>query len=59
MRTSLGFQSASAVQRDQYLSKVISGEYVGAMGMTEPAAGTDVLGMLTTATKKVLHTRSM
>jgi len=28
---------------------VLSGEVVGAMGMTEPGAGTDVLGMTTTA----------
>ncbi|HEY4060090.1 MAG TPA: acyl-CoA dehydrogenase family protein [Kofleriaceae bacterium] len=36
-------------QRKRYLPKVLSGETVGAMGMTEPAVGTDVLGMQTTA----------
>jgi isovaleryl-CoA dehydrogenase len=35
--------------RARYLPKVISGEVIGAMGMTEPAVGTDVLGMQTTA----------
>lgn len=36
-------------QRARYLPKTISGEWVGAMGMTEPSGGTDVLGMRTTA----------
>jgi isovaleryl-CoA dehydrogenase len=35
--------------RERYLPGVLSGEVVGAMGMTEPAAGTDVLGMQTVA----------
>eukprot|EP00759_Apiculatamorpha_spiralis_P028140 PhF_6_TR30683/c0_g1_i1/m.45144/K00253/IVD, ivd; isovaleryl-CoA dehydrogenase len=38
-------------QRAKYLPKMCSGEHVGAMGMSEPMAGTDVLGMRTTATK--------
>ena len=37
-------RSARATCRD-----VLAGELVGAMGMTEPAVGTDVLGMQTTA----------
>jgi len=36
-------------QRKRYLPKVLTGEHIGAMGMTEPAIGTDVLGMQTTA----------
>jgi isovaleryl-CoA dehydrogenase len=36
-------------QRARYLPAVLTGERVGAMGMTEPGAGTDVLGMSTTA----------
>ena len=36
-------------QRAKYLPKVLSGEWVAGMGMTEPGAGTDVLGMTTTA----------
>lgn len=37
--------------RRRYLPRAISGEAVGAMGMTEPAVGTDVLGMQTVARK--------
>jgi isovaleryl-CoA dehydrogenase len=36
-------------QRRRYLPQVLSGEWLGAMGMTEPAGGTDVIGMRTTA----------
>jgi isovaleryl-CoA dehydrogenase len=43
------FHAGNDEQRARYLPKVLSGEWVGAMGMTEPAAGTDVLGMRTTA----------
>ncbi len=43
------FHSASDAQRSKYLPKTISGEWVAGMGMTEPGAGTDVLGMTTTA----------
>jgi len=38
-------------QKGRYLAKTISGEWVAGMGMTEPGAGTDVLGMTTTAVK--------
>jgi isovaleryl-CoA dehydrogenase len=43
------YWAATAAQRKRYLPKVLSGEHVGAMGMSEPAVGTDVLGMQTTA----------
>jgi isovaleryl-CoA dehydrogenase len=46
------FNSASAEQRRRILPKVLSGEWIGAMGMTEPGAGTDVLGMSSTAIRK-------
>jgi len=42
-------RNASADQRRRVLPKVISGEWVGGMCMTEPEAGTDVLGMRSTA----------
>ena len=45
------YWAANDDQRQQYLPRVLSGEWVGAMAMTEPAAGTDVLGMKTTAVK--------
>jgi isovaleryl-CoA dehydrogenase len=43
------YYASTPAQRARYLAKVISGEWVGAMGMTEPSAGTDVLGMQATA----------
>lgn len=45
------FYNASDEQRRRYLPKVLSGEWIGAMGMTEPSCGTDVMGMRTTAIK--------
>jgi isovaleryl-CoA dehydrogenase len=44
--------NGSEEQKQKYLPKLCSGEFVGAMAMSEPAVGTDVLGMATTATKK-------
>jgi isovaleryl-CoA dehydrogenase len=43
------FWAGNDEQRARYLPKVLTGEHIGAMGMTEPSAGTDVLGMRTTA----------
>ena len=43
------YYAANAEQRGRYLPKVLSGEWIGAMGMTEPSGGTDVLGMKTIA----------
>ena len=40
---------SNAEQRERYLPKVLSGEWVAGMGMTEPGAGTDVLAMTTRA----------
>ena len=44
--------SGSDVQKTKYLPPTISLEKIAGMAMTEPGAGTDVLGMSTTATKK-------
>jgi isovaleryl-CoA dehydrogenase len=44
--------SGSAAQHTQYLLPAISGQYIGGMAMSEPGAGTDVLGMTTRAEKK-------
>lgn len=49
------YYAGNAEQRQRYLSKVLTGEWIGAMGMTEPAAGTDVLGMKTTARRQGDH----
>ena len=43
------FHCSNEEQRARYLPKVLSGEWIAGMGMTEPGAGTDVLGMTTTA----------
>src|SRR6188768_4208385 len=43
------YNCSNAEQRARYLPKVLSGEWIAGMGMTEPGAGTDVLGMSTTA----------
>ena len=39
-------------QRDRYLPKLVSGEHVGALAMSEPGAGSDVVGMQLRADKK-------
>jgi isovaleryl-CoA dehydrogenase len=46
------FFNSNNEQRERYLPKVLSGEWIGAMGMTEPGAGTDVLGLSATAVKR-------
>eukprot|EP01061_Rhynchopus_euleeides_P034739 TRINITY_DN58625_c0_g1_i1.p1 TRINITY_DN58625_c0_g1~~TRINITY_DN58625_c0_g1_i1.p1 ORF type:complete len:417 (+),score=201.94 TRINITY_DN58625_c0_g1_i1:163-1251(+) len=46
------FHAANEKQREKYLEKVISGEWIGSMGMSEPSAGTDVLGMSSTAVRQ-------
>jgi isovaleryl-CoA dehydrogenase len=43
------YQCSSREQRARYLPRTLTGEWIGGMGMTEPGAGTDVLGMATTA----------
>ena len=37
--------NATDAQRDLYLPKLVSGEHVGALAMSEPGAGSDVVGM--------------
>ncbi len=39
-------------QKRRYLPKLISGEHVGALAMSEPGAGSDVVGMRTRADKR-------
>ena len=38
-------RNGSAAQRQKYLPQLISGEHVGALAMSEPGAGSDVLSM--------------
>lgn len=49
------FYCSNDEQKRRYLEKVISGEWVAGMGMTEPGYGTDVLGMTTTAVRHGGH----
>ena len=56
--------NANEDQKSRILPKVCSGEWVGAMAMSEPDAGTDVLGLSTNAVKNddgnwVLNGRKM
>ena len=39
------FRNGTPVQKSQYLPKLISGEHVGALAMSESGAGSDVIGM--------------
>jgi len=45
-------QNGSQAQRARVLPPTISGEWIGGMCMTEPDAGTDVLGMRSTAERQ-------
>ncbi len=49
------YHCSNAEQRARWLPKVLSGEWIAGMGMTEPGAGTDVLGMSTTAVRDGDH----
>jgi isovaleryl-CoA dehydrogenase len=49
------FHASNDEQRRRYLARVVSGELVGCMCMTEPGVGTDVLGMTTTARRTGDH----
>ena len=40
-----------AEQKAKYLPKLVSGEHLGALAMSEPGAGSDVMGMRTTAVR--------
>lgn len=40
----------TAEQKQKYIPKLISGEWIGAYGLTEPNSGSDALGAKTTAT---------
>jgi isovaleryl-CoA dehydrogenase len=46
---------ATPAQKERYLPKLISGEHLGALAMSEPGAGSDVIGMRTRAQKRGDH----
>ena len=43
--------NASEEQKEKYLPKLISGEWIGCMGMSEPDYGSDAIGIQTRATQ--------
>src|SRR6478609_4039434 len=45
-------RNGSAAQKARYLPKLITGEHVGALAMSEPNAGSDVVSMRTRADKR-------
>src|SRR5687768_9602560 len=45
-------RNGSEAQKKKYLPKLISGEHVGALAMSEPGAGSDVVGMRLKAEKR-------
>jgi len=45
-------RNGTAAQKDKYLPKLISGDFVGALAMSEPNAGSDVVSMKLRADKK-------
>ncbi len=45
-------RNGTAAQKKKYLPKLISGEHVGALAMSEPGSGSDVVSMRTRADKK-------
>jgi isovaleryl-CoA dehydrogenase len=48
-------RNGTDAQRRKYLPKLISGEHVGALAMSEPGAGSDVVSMRTRADRKGDH----
>src|SRR6202012_1799817 len=55
--------NGSDAQRDRYLPRLVSGEHVGALAMSEPGAGSDVVSMQLRAERRgevfVLNGRKM
>tara|TARA_R110002072_G_scaffold123977_5_gene259347 strand:+ start:118 stop:1290 length:1173 start_codon:yes stop_codon:yes gene_type:complete len=45
-------RNATAAQKARYLPKLVSGEHVGSLAMSEPGAGSDVVSMRTQAARK-------
>ena len=45
------FRNGSSMQREEYVPKLSSGQWIGSLGLTEPSSGSDALAMKTNATK--------
>ncbi len=48
-------RNGSPAQKQKYLPRLVSGEHVGALAMSEPGAGSDVIGMKLRAVEKDGH----
>ncbi|NTJ63600.1 isovaleryl-CoA dehydrogenase [Agrobacterium rhizogenes] len=48
-------RNGTTAQKERYLPKLISGEHVGALAMSEPGAGSDVVSMKLHAAKRGTH----
>jgi isovaleryl-CoA dehydrogenase len=48
-------RNATQAQKERYLPKLVSGEHVGALAMSEPGAGSDVVGMRLKAERRGDH----
>lgn len=46
------WQLGNEEQKEKYLPKIASGEWISGLGLTEPEAGSDAAGILTTADRK-------
>jgi isovaleryl-CoA dehydrogenase len=46
------FRNGSQAQKEKYLPKLVSGEHIGALAMSEPNAGSDVVSMKLKAEKR-------
>ncbi|CAM3799838.1 isovaleryl-CoA dehydrogenase [Vibrio aquimaris] len=49
------FRNGNAAQREKYLPKLVTGEHIGALAMSEPNAGSDVVSMQLKAELKGDH----
>ena len=47
------FHNGNEAQRRKYIPKMCSGEYVGALAMSEPGAGSDVVGSMSCKAEKI------
>ena len=46
------YRNGSEAQREKYVPKLVSGEWVGALAMSEPGAGSDVVGSMSCRAEK-------
>lgn len=49
------YRNGTQAQKEKYLPKLVSGDHVGALAMSEPGAGSDVVGMTCRAEKQGDH----